>query len=166
MAKKKKEEFDASLMSGYLPGANSPVSIAPVMGPSKIYQMPFFLQNNFRYVGGTDPYDPIPYPHKETIYLDAMNAWNDYAFGTGPYQLAAQTPQAYLLYQGGFYASFRSALFYEFAGATLITATVLTILDPGHKWEGGFDETAAGKSFTEGFRSGWEAGPIPWKIPF
>lgn len=167
--KKKKEEFDTSLMGGYLPGVRTPVSVSAVMGPSKIYQGPAFLQSNFRYIprwGEGDVYDPMPYQYEEGYWGGALRAWNEYAFGSGPTQLAIQTPQAYLLYKGGFYSTFSTALFIEFAVATIVTATVLTILDPGHKWEGGFDETAAGKSFTEGFRSGWEAGPIPWKIPF
>jgi len=35
--KKKKEEFDASLMGGYLPGARPPVVLAPVSATSKVY---------------------------------------------------------------------------------------------------------------------------------
>jgi len=162
--KKKKEELDASLMGWFLPGVTPPAITNPVGGIDKAVTN-YFWRNTWKHMTG-DPYSPEPYQYESPLWNDALIAWNEYAFGTGPLQVAAQTPQAYLLYQGGFYGSFRSALFYEMVGATIITATALTILDPGHKWSGGVDETAPGIAFTEGFRSGWKAGPIPWDIPF
>jgi len=51
--KKKKKEFDASLMGGYLPGARTPVSTAPVSDLSKIYpSRRGFFNTNIQPFGG------------------------------------------------------------------------------------------------------------------
>jgi len=42
--KKKKEEFDASLMSNYLPGARTPVATVPADALSKVYSIPPIAQ--------------------------------------------------------------------------------------------------------------------------
>ena len=163
--KKKKEEFDPSLTGGYLPGARAPVSVAPVGAPLKLSITNDFLTWRFQYIPrGTSDVHPKEEP--PPLARQFLIAWWEYATGMGPVQIGLQTPQAYGLYRYGFYPTFAAALFFEFVVATAITSTVLTALDPGHKWEGGFDETQAGKGAAWGFRMGWETGPLGQYIDY
>lgn len=137
--KKKKEEFDASLMGKYLPGISMPVEVNPVGGIEKALTVPFW-QNRWRY-GSGDPYEPIAYEYDIPKSVQILDAWNKYAFGAGPYQIIAQTPQAYGLYRAGLYPTFRIALAFEFGVATTIMATFYTIMDPNRYWRAPFTST-------------------------
>jgi len=133
--KKKKEEFDASLMGNYLPGVAPVITSSPVDPLNQITQrMPNFLQYRWRY--GSGDYDPPgkPLPEPTNNWQMAGAAWFVYAFGAGPTQVVAQTPQAYLGYRMGVYPTFRMALGIELGLATLIAATFYTIIDPDRLW--------------------------------
>jgi len=150
--KKKKEAFDASLMGGYLPGVRVPVLASvsipqPVATLPKLYQMPGFLQSNFRYLGD----DPIPErttkpaPRGNPI----LRAWLHYTgmpealtggFGAIGLQAAGQAPQAAAGTKAGFYPSFARGFAYEFVGGTIIMATLWTIMDPDRMWRDPYTE--------------------------
>ena len=152
--KKKKEEFDASLMSGYLPGLTPVLSPTPVTAFDKAMLVPFW-QTRWRYGSGdvhtTRGTRAPPTPRYD--YRELGEAWWAYTgvpamIGGGLsvgllYQMGAQPLQ---VWKGG---SIFSAVRFGFATATLLEITVgtalfaavLTALDPSHKWSGGLDET-------------------------
>ena len=143
--KKKKEELDASLMGGYLPGAVPVITSSPVSPLLQITQrMPDFLQHRWRY--GSGDYDPpgkgLPGPRNNWHMVGA--AWALYAFGAGPSQAIIQTPQAFALSRPTpfqLYPTFRAGLAVEFIYATLALATMYTILDPHRYWRKPFRGT-------------------------
>jgi len=141
--KKKKEEFDASLMGGYLPGARSVVNSEPISPITKlIYSAPPFISWRWRYMPAPGTGDYTPKEPRHDPLGDFQKAWIEYAFGAGIYSVFSQPPQAYLLTRAGVYPTFRVGLAFEFGAGTIILATLATIIDPQHKWEGGLDETA------------------------
>jgi len=132
--KKKKEEFDASLMGGYLPGTR------PVLSPSIVARTQDVLQ-----ITPTPPstvtFLEMSFPERLNYQMQNMGlAWSYYAFGGGPFQLATQTPQAWGAYKFGVYPSFKTALIYELGWGTVILATLHTILDPHRVWRAPFTE--------------------------
>lgn len=142
--KKKKEEFDPSLMGGYLPGAVPVLVTSPVNPLAQITQRaPDFLQHRFRY--GSGDYDPpgTDLPGPRTNWHSVGAAWAMYAFGAGPSQAVIQTPQAYGLSRPSafqVYPTFRAGLAVEFVYATIALATLYTILDPNRYWRQPFTE--------------------------
>jgi len=126
--KKKKEEFDASLMGGYLPGAQTPVAAHSVISPH-VQQTIADLPTTVTYLHMT-PGEVLNYKF-QNIGL----AWWYYAVGSGPSQFAIQTPQAYGMYRWGLYPSFRVALAFELGVATIVAATFYTIIDPHRLWK-------------------------------
>jgi len=151
--KKKKEEFDASLLAGYLPGARTPVGASSADAYSKVYGVPPFYQWSWRYMpapGGTSdvhvPEGPPP------LARQFLQAWWQYtgipsaAAGGGTalgLQILSQAPQA--RWASPFIAyGFLSAWVLEATIGTAVVSLALTILDPAHKWEGGLDEYAMG----------------------
>ena len=142
--KKKKEEFDAALMGGYLPGAVPVLVTSPVNPLTQITQRaPDFLQHRFRY--GSGDYDPVgkSLPEPRTNWHLVGAAWAKYAFGAGPSQAVIQTPQAYGLSRPSpfqLYATFRMGLAVEFVYATIVLASLYTILDPKRYWRQEFTE--------------------------
>jgi len=134
--KKKKEEFEASLMGGYLPGVKSSVMSSPVSPLLQITQrMPDFLQARWRYGSGDiSPPDPdIP------MARQFLSAWGYYGMAgvADPKNFAEASAWSRTLgipYLAG----------YGVAGLVgfFLTGTILTVIDPLHKWEGGLDETA------------------------
>lgn len=141
--KKKKKEFDASLMGEYLPSARAVVNPEPVSAITKlIYSAPPFISWRWRYMPAPGTGDYTPSEPRHDPLGGFMDAWIEYAFGAGVYSLFSQPPQAYLLTKAGLYPTFRVGLAFEFIGGTIIVATLATIIDPLHKWEGGLDETA------------------------
>jgi len=140
--KKKKEEFDASLMGGYLPGARGSTGSmsrpAPVGALPKLYQMPDFLQSNFRYFGN-DPHTPDPDP---PLSRKILSAWWHYtgvpaAFSGGGaalgLQIGSQAPQA--KWASPFMAlGFFRALALEASIGTAAVAAFWTLMDPDRLW--------------------------------
>jgi hypothetical protein len=148
--KKKKEEFDASLMGGYLPGVRTPVSASmsipmPVAALPKLYQMPSFLQSNFRYLGD-DVRAPDPDP---PLARKILSAWWQYtgipsALGGGAgalgIQVASQAPQA--KYASPFmHLGFRTAWLLEASIGTAAVAGFFTIMDPDRLWRAPYTGT-------------------------
>jgi hypothetical protein len=142
--KKKKEEFDASLMGSYLPGAVPVIVTIPVNPLTQITQrMPDFLQHRFRYGSGDYDRPDADLPEPRTNWHSVGAAWAMYAFGAGPSQAVIQTPQAYGLSRPSafqVYPTFRAGLAVEFVYATIVLATLYTILDPNRYWRQPFTE--------------------------
>jgi hypothetical protein len=131
--KKKKEEFDASLMGGYLPGLQTPVDARAVISPH--------VQQTIADIPRT-----VTYLHEapgEVLNYKIQNiglAFWYYAIGSGPSQFAIQTPQAYGAYRLGLYPTFRVALAMELGVATAVFAALGTVLDPHRVWRAPFTE--------------------------
>jgi len=151
--KKKKEEFDASFMGNYLPGARTPVATVPADALSKVYSVPPIYQWSWRYMpapGGTSdvhiPEGPPP------LARQFLQAWWQYtgipsaAAGGGTalgLQILSQAPQA--RWASPFIAfGFFSAWVLEATIGTAVVSLALTIIDPADKWEGGLDELTYG----------------------
>jgi len=137
--RKKKEEFEASLMSGYLPGAVSPVTTAPVSAVMKLPFNPQFLYWHSKYIPRYGEGDPGPKPEEVPMSRQFLSAWAWYGLAgiADPKNFAEASAWSRLLkipYLGG----------YAVAGGIgfFVTGLVLTAIDPLHKWEGGLDETA------------------------
>jgi len=165
--KKKKEEFDASLMGGYIPGAKRPVSIIPVTSFDKAMMVPFW-QTRWRY-GSGDVHESTskPPPSPRYDYRELGEAWWSYtgvpAMVAGGlsigllYQMGAQPLQ---VWKGGSIFSaakfgFGAATVLEITIGTALWAAVMTALDPSHKWSGGLDET---RYFMGEPEAGWGSG--------
>jgi len=132
--KKKKEEFDASLMGGYLPGAR------PVLSPSIVAKTPDVLQIT-RTPPSTVTFLEMSFAERLNYQIQALAlGWTYYAMGSGPTQFAIQTPQAYGAYRLGLYPTFRVALAMELGVATAVFATISLILDPHRVWRAPFTE--------------------------
>jgi len=132
--KKKKEEFDASLMGGYLPGARA------VPSPSIVARTEDVLQIT-RTPPSTVTFLEMSFPERLNYQMQSVAvAWLYYAVGSGPSQFAIQTPQAYGAYRLGLYPTFRVALAMELGVATAVFATLGTILDPHRVWRKPFTE--------------------------
>jgi len=154
--KKKKEEFDASLMSGYLPGARVPVEAVPTL---PFQQVPQVVRDLYRWQYTTLKQTPLDVLAGE--WHDFQRAWWEYALGAGTLQIIAQPPQAWMLTKAGVYPSFRIGLMFEFGVGTMALATVATLIDPYHNWEGrGLDETALYKKLVPADRQhpAWDDG--------
>jgi len=135
--KKKKEEFDASLMGGYLPGARAPVSVVPTLPSRQVPQATRNLLGPYPILKES-AFDVLAYE-----WNDFQRAWWEYALGAGTVQMIAQPPQAWMLTKAGVYPTFRIGLMFEFGVGTMALATIATLVDPYHHWEGrGLDETA------------------------
>jgi hypothetical protein len=161
--KKKKEEFDVSLMGGFLPSlvlmpavkivANyrnyNPFSGYIYGAPAPVYPGRPPIRPGY-----TNPLSPERMPQRsrdpqtgEEIY-GASEAWWEYTgvpgalaggFGALGLQVGSQAPQAKWLSPFARFGFFTAWILEATAGTAAI-ATVLTILDPGHKWSGGLDE--------------------------
>jgi len=150
--KKKKEEFDAALMGGYLPGALPTTSSKNVNYALLLWKMRTHLQLLDVYLADQHDLMPVyqvPYEHQTTM----ARAWFEYtgipSAVEGGYlpltlQLVAQSPQAYMGYSLGVYGTFLSGLALEVVIGTAAVATVLTLVDPAHKYPGGTDELMRG----------------------
>jgi len=141
--KKKKEEFDASLMGEYLPGARVPVSATPVDALSKVYNLPPGWQSSLGWSWEYIPRGPSdPGPEDEVVPLSRqfLMAWAFYGLGgiADPKNLLEARGWSRLLGVGYGMGWVASALVGFFAFGLVATA-----IDPLHKWEGGLDETKA-----------------------
>jgi len=157
--KKKKEEFDASLMGGYLPGVKS------VLQPSIVARTEDVLQIT-RTPPSTVAFLEMSFAERLNYQIQAVGtAWLYYAIGSGPSQFAIQTPQAYGAYRIGIYPSFRVALAMELGVATAAFATLGTILDPHRVWRAPFTSTLDPFPTTEQARARepdvWSPGMAP-----
>jgi len=87
---------------------------------------------------------------------DFMEAWGYYAVGG----LVDPKLPAEGIWWGSQLGIGRVAgtIFAGFIGI-VVTGTVLTIVDPHHKWEGGFDETEIYGHIEYGAKLGWAASP-------
>jgi len=137
--KKKKEEFDASLMGGYLPGVRVVVNAEPVSTIRKLVYSPPFISWRWRYIPRHGPGDPGPKPAEVPMSRQFIQAWGFYGLaGVGdPKNFAEASVWSRILgipYIGGFVVAGSIGFF--------VTGLVLTVVDPLHKWEGGLDETA------------------------
>jgi len=136
--KKKKEEFDASLMGWYLPGARRPVMGVPVSAPRKLKYSPSFLKRKGSSGRPSDimPWVPVRITKASPGFWDA---WAFYGIG------GVADPKNFIEAAG--YARVLGIPYiagWALAGAIGFFATGLglTFIDPLHKWEGGLDETA------------------------
>jgi len=138
--KKKKEEFDASLMGGFLPGLTPVSTSEPVSAVLQITQrMPDFLRLNFRYIPLPGTGDRGPQPEEVPLARQFLIAWSWYGMAgvADPKNFAEASVWSRVLgipYVAGYIV----AGMIGFA----VTGMVLTLIDPLHKWEGGLDETA------------------------
>jgi len=159
--KKKKEEFDASLMGGYLPGVRAVVNPEPVSAITKlIYSAPPFISWRFRYIPRYGPGDPGPKTEEVPMSRQFLQAWAFYGLaGFGdPKNFVEASGWARLLgipYWGG----------YAVAGVVgfFVTGLLLTAIDPLHKWEGGLDETAIYQRVVENAMADKAPSNLIWK---
>jgi len=159
--KKKKKELDASLMGWYLPGARQPVEVVATL-PAQ--QIPRVMRDLYRWQYRTLKETPLDVWAGE--WNDFQRAWWEYALGAGTLQMIAQPPQAWMLTKAGVYPTFRIGLMFEFGVGTMALATVATLIDPYHNWEGrGLDETAFyQRRVTNAVRkSEWGVGNSDWQ---
>lgn len=80
---------------------------------------------------------------REQYFSDMTGAFVDYTFA-GPVELMGMKSggQAVLLTRAGLYSTLSVGLAIEFGMDFAIVGAVLTLFDPGHKWQGGLDESA------------------------
>ena len=149
--KKKKEEFDASLMGGYLPGAIPTTSTSNPNFALILWNLRNYAQVIDLVLAESDvlPVYQIPHEHQTTM----ARAWVEYTgipsiigggLGALGFQMVAQGPQAYGGWRAGMYGSLLFAFAAEMIYGTVIAATILTITDPAHKYPGGTDELMRG----------------------
>lgn len=134
--KKKKEEFDASLMGGYLPGAITPVQSIP---PQKIHRS----HGEYWNVPQTPVliFNPVIHHPDESLMGSVdefMGAWAYYGIA------GAADPKNFfeaMAWRRALGIPYVAA--YAVAGVqgVLLTGLALTLIDPAHKWSGGLDET-------------------------
>jgi len=156
--KKKKEEFDASLLGGYLPDA-IPVTSMRVSKNTAVTALKAF---NFALKMAREDRSRTQVAQKELDawaedyaehHMSIGEAWLDYtgvpaAMSGGMaalgIQALLQSPQAWAGWRAGLYPSLTVAFGAEFIIGTMVAATILTIADPSHKYEGGTDELMRG----------------------
>jgi len=114
------------------------------------------------------PYQ-APAMTERSYWGGAVDAFMDYTFGGSVELMATKSAaQAGLLTRAGLYSTFRMGLSIEIAVDFAIVGSVLTILDPANKWEGGADEWgfAGGNSGVSlpGTMSGEESSPFMWGL--
>lgn len=145
--KKKKKEFDASLMGGYVPGALPPVNVKPTVFTGTTVNGPFFPE----WIDYSDALDFTSMENLNWWTVEAGMAW--WSYGTAGLLDPGNFFEA-TLYQKKFGVSFRIGLLLSSARGFAVAATILTILDPSHKWPGGLDET---KYFIGRPETGWRS---------
>jgi len=132
--KKKKEEFDASLMGWYLPSTQAPVMSAPVSSSRKLEHSPIFFGR---------PSTIMPWVPVRIEWTEASpgfwDAWAFYGIGgiADPKNFAEAAGYSKVLgipYVAGWLLAGGIGFF--------VTGLAFTFIDPLHKWEGGLDETA------------------------
>jgi hypothetical protein len=143
MAKKKKKlEDDAWLWMSQptLPGMIS---------------LPFF-EYSFTAPPTPEAVRPLLYSHPRAYWgRDFMQAWGYYAVGG----LIDPKLPVEGIWWGSTLGISRLAgtIFAGFIGI-VVTGTILTIVDPHHKWEGGLDESALYRSIETDIKFGWDLG--------
>jgi len=132
--KKKKEEFDASLMGGYLPGALPAIQYTPVVFTGTRVNEPSLPD-------WIDYSDALDMTQKELLNwwtTEAGLAWLSY--GTAGLMDPGNIAEG-LYYKKTFGVTFRVGFAMANVRGFVLAATILTALDPSHKWAGGLDET-------------------------
>jgi hypothetical protein len=150
--KKKKEGLDASLMGSFVPGAMPTPSTSNPNFALILWNLRNYAQVIDLVLAESDvrPVYQIPHEHQTTM----ARAWVEYTgipsiigggLGALGFQAVAQSPQAYGGWRAGMYGSLLFAFASEMIIGTFITASILTITDPAHKYSGGTDELMRGQ---------------------
>jgi len=147
--KKKKEEFDAALMSGFLPG------VAPVAAVPKLSNMPDFLKWQYRY----PMFDLSGQRDTPFTAEQFLKAWVYYGVGgvADPknfFEAAGWSKALGIPLVGGWVVAGVIGFF--------VTGLALTAVDPAHKWEGGLDETVGYQNFVSPLTPGSSAPSGGW----
>jgi len=137
--KKEKEEFDASLMSGYLPG------IQLLSTPKTVKSFIFLGPSNIKLIFNPHVHDyGIDHSHYDE---GVLTRYDDFFDAFAYYGLAGVADPGNFLeafaWRKGLGVPWLAG--YALAGVRgfLLTGLILTLIDPAHQWSGGLDETRA-----------------------